>query len=67
MDFIWKGVWEKIRERREEHEVQISGRIQISETSTYPHVISYIWMYTNIAMLGGSCSGKLWKSTKNRL
>ena len=42
MDFIWKGVWEKIRERREEHEDHISGRIHISETSTYPPIISYI-------------------------
>lgn len=31
-----------IRERRGEHEVQISGRIHISETSTYPPIISYM-------------------------
>ena len=31
-----------IRERREEHEDHISGRIHISETSTYPPIISYI-------------------------
>lgn len=37
-----KGIREKIRERREEHEVQISGRIHISETSTYPPIISYM-------------------------
>ena len=31
-----------IRERRGEHEVQISVRIHITETSTYPPIISYI-------------------------
>lgn len=36
------GVWEKIRERREEHEVHIPGQIHISETSTYPPLDSYM-------------------------
>lgn len=31
-----------IRERREEHGVHIPGQIHISETSTYPPIISYI-------------------------
>lgn len=31
-----------IRERRGEHEDHISGRIHISETSTYPPIISYM-------------------------